>query len=123
QKFRAAGPAFEQMLAAAGASIASMPSSDIYTALQTGVLDGANTSSGSLLSYRLYEQVSCVTAPGENALWFMYEPVLISKRSWDQLNKEQQAALQEAASEAEDYFRQEASNLDQKMADVFAENG
>src|SRR5699024_8200234 len=82
QTLRAAGPAFEQMLAAAGASITSMSSSEIYTALQTGVLDGANTSSGSLLSYRIYEQVTCLTAPGENALWFMYEPVLISQSSW-----------------------------------------
>src|SRR5210317_359363 len=48
QKFRAAGKAFNQMLAAAGATITSMPSSEIYSGLQTGVLDGANTSSSSL---------------------------------------------------------------------------
>ena len=47
---RAAGPAFEQMLAAAGASVNSMPSSEIYTGLQTGVLDAVNTSSGSFVS-------------------------------------------------------------------------
>lgn len=69
---RAAGPMFEEMLAAAGASISSMPSSEIYTAMQTGVLDATNTSSGSFVSYRLYEVVTCLTAPGENALWFMY---------------------------------------------------
>ena len=50
QVTRAAGPAFEQMLVGAGASIASMPSSEIYTGLQTGVLDAANTSSGSFVS-------------------------------------------------------------------------
>ena len=48
-----------------------MPSSEIYTGMQTGVLDGASTSSGSLVSYRLQEQAKCVTVPGENALWFM----------------------------------------------------
>ena len=42
---RAAGKAFEQMLAGAGASIASMASSEIYNAMQTGVLTAANTSS------------------------------------------------------------------------------
>ena len=36
QVTRAAGKAFEQMMAGAGASIASMPSSEIYTAMQTG---------------------------------------------------------------------------------------
>lgn len=123
QTLRAAGPAFDEMLATAGASIASMPSSEIYTAMQTGVLDGANTSSGSFVSYRIYEQVSCLTAPGKNALWFMYEPVLISERSWNSLNAEQQAALTEAGQSAEEYFAKEAAGLDQKLVDVFSENG
>ncbi|MGD8795698.1 MAG: TRAP transporter substrate-binding protein DctP, partial [Thiohalophilus sp.] len=79
QTFRAAGKAFNQMLAGAGASITSMPSSEIYSGLQTGVLDGANTSSASLVSYRIYEQVTCLTAPGDHALWVMYEPILMSK--------------------------------------------
>jgi len=123
QTMRAAGPAFDEMLAVAGASIASMPSSEIYTAMQTGVLDGANTSSGSFVSYRIYEQVTCLTAPGKNALWFMYEPILISEQSWSKLNEVQQNALMEAAEKAEAYFAKEAAGLDQKMADVFAENG
>lgn len=46
---RAAGKAFEQMLAGAGASIASMASSEIYNAMQTGVLNAANTSSSSFV--------------------------------------------------------------------------
>ncbi|WP_050996638.1 TRAP transporter substrate-binding protein DctP [Marinobacter sp. BSs20148] len=123
QTMRAAGPAFDEMLAVAGASIASMPSSEIYTAMQTGVLDGANTSSGSFVSYRIYEQVTCLTAPGANALWFMYEPILISEQSWGKLDEAQQNALMAAADKAEAYFAKEAANLDQKMADVFAENG
>ncbi len=123
QTMRAAGPAFDEMLATAGASIASMPSSEIYTAMQTGVLDGANTSSGSFVSYRIYEQVDCLTAPGENALWFMYEPILISEQSWNQLNEEQQQALTEAGQKAEEYFADEAAALDQKLVDVYEENG
>ncbi|RAH37700.1 TRAP transporter substrate-binding protein DctP [Halomonas sp. SL1] len=123
QTFRAAGPAFEQMLAGAGASISSMPSSEIYTALQTGVLDAANTSSMSFVSYRIYEQVSCMTAPGEHALWFMYEPILISERSWQGLSEEQQQALMAAGQAAEDFFAEEAAGLDQAMVDVYEENG
>ncbi|ALM54515.1 ABC transporter substrate-binding protein [Halomonas huangheensis] len=123
QTMRAAGPAFDEMLATAGASISSMPSSEIYTAMQTGVLDAANTSSGSFVSYRIYEQVSCLTPPGENALWFMYEPILISERSWSRLNEEQQQALTAAGEKAEQYFAEQAVGLDQKMIDVFTENG
>ena len=76
QVMRAAGKAFNQMLASAGAGIQKMPSSEIYTGLQTGVLTGANTSSGSFVSYKIYEQVKCATPPGKYGLWFMYEPIL-----------------------------------------------
>ena len=90
---RAAGKAFNQMLEGAGAGIQSMPSSEIYTGLQTGVLTGANTSSGSFVSYKIYEQVKCATPPGKYGLWFMYEPILMSKKSFDALNSKQQKAL------------------------------
>ena len=123
QVTRAAGPAFEQMLVGAGASISSMPSSEIYTGMQTGVLDATNTSSGSFVSYRLYEQVKCLTAPGENALWFMYETILMSKQSWDKLNKEQQDALLAAGEKAEEYFAGEAKKLDDDMIKTFKDAG
>ncbi len=123
QVTRAAGPAFEQMLAGAGGSIASMPSSEIYTAMQTGVLDAANTSSGSFVSYRLYEQVKCLTAPGDHALWFMYEPILMSKKTWDKLNQAQKDAIMAAGKKAEDYFFDEAKKLDTKMVETFQKAG
>jgi TRAP-type C4-dicarboxylate transport system substrate-binding protein len=119
QVMRAAGPAFEQTLAAAGASIASMPSSEIYNAMQTGVLDATNTSSESFVSYRLFEQVKCLTAPGENALWFMYEPVVMSKQVFDRLKPEQKKAITDAAKKAETYFDQEIRKGDQKMVETF----
>lgn len=123
QVTRAAGPAFEQMLVGAGASISSMPSSAIYTAMQTGVLDAANTSSGSFVSYRIYEQVKCLTAPGKYALWFMYEPILMSKKSWNKLNKEQQDALMAAGKVAEEYMTGKAKGLDDKLVDIYKKNG
>ncbi|MCK5933318.1 MAG: TRAP transporter substrate-binding protein DctP [Fulvimarina manganoxydans] len=123
QTLRAAGPAFEEMLVGAGASISSMPSSEIYTGMQQNVLTGANTSSGSLVSYRIYEVSKCLTAPGENALWFMYEPILMSKRSFDRLSEEQQNALMDAGQKAEDYFAGEAEKLDQTLVDTYKKAG
>ena len=120
---RAAGKAFEQMLAAAGASIASMASSEIYNAMQTGVLDAANTSSSSFESYRLYEQVGCYTPPGDVALWFMYQPLLINKRTFEGLSEEQQAALLEASEKAEAFYLEEAKAADARAADTFREAG
>lgn len=123
QVTRAAGKAFEQMLVGAGASITSMPSSEIYNAMQTGVLDAANTSSGSFVSYRIYEQVKCLTAPGDNALWFMYEPLLMSKKSYDKLTKEQQDALIAAGKVAEDFFFDAAKDLDDKLIKTYEDAG
>jgi TRAP-type C4-dicarboxylate transport system substrate-binding protein len=122
-KFRAAGKAFNQMLEAAGATITSMPSSEIYSGLQTGVLDGANTSSSSLVSYRIYEQVKCMTAPGDNALWFMYEPILMAKKSFEKLTPEQQKELMKAADEAEKYASDAAKDADKKLVEAYKKSG
>ena len=121
-KVRSAGSTFAQMWAGAGASIASIPSNEVYNALQQGVIQATDTSTGSFVSFRLYEQLKCVTAPGDNALWFMYEPVLISKKSWDRLNDAQKKALSAASKKAEDFFESESKKLDDEMVDVFKKN-
>lgn len=120
---RAAGRAFEQMLAGAGASIASMASSEIYSAMQTGVLNAANTSSSSFVSYRIYEQVSCYTPAGDIALWFMYQPLLMNKSTFDGLNEKQQAALLDASAKAEAYYLAEAKLQDARSEEVFRKAG
>jgi TRAP-type transport system periplasmic protein len=100
-----------------------MPSSEIYTGLQTGVLDAVNTSSGSFVSYRIYEQVNCLTPPGEYALWFMYEPILMAKASFEQLTPEQQQALMDAGQKAEDYFFDAAKGMDEELVQAFEQAG
>jgi TRAP-type C4-dicarboxylate transport system substrate-binding protein len=122
QKVRSAGPTFAAMWQAAGASIVSIPSNEVYNALQTGVADATDTSAGSFVSFRIYEQVKCITAPGDNALWFMYEPVLMSKKSFDKLNKQQQDALLKAGKKSEEYFKQATKGLDENLVSVFKKN-
>jgi TRAP-type C4-dicarboxylate transport system substrate-binding protein len=118
-KFRSAGKAFAEMWRGAGASIVSVPSSEVYTGMQTGVIEATDTSSGSFVSFRLYEQVKCLTAPGQNALWFMYEPVLMAKKKFESLTAKQRDALKAAGKKSEDYFDRETRNLDEKMVEAF----
>lgn len=120
---RAAGKAFEQMLAGADASISSMASSEIYSALQTGVLDATNTSSASFVSYRLYEQLTCYTPAGDYALWFMYQPLLMNKSVFEALTPEQQDALMTAAAKAEAFYLEEAKKGDRAAAKAFSDAG
>jgi len=121
-KVRSAGPTFAEMWQAAGASIVSIPSNEVYNALQTGVADATDTSSGSFVSFRIYEQVKCLTAPGDNALWFMYEPVLMSKKSFNRLNKKQQDVLLQAGRKSQEFFAKEERGLDDEMVKVFRDH-
>lgn len=120
---RAAGRSFEQMLVGAGASITSMASSEIYSAMQTGVLDAANTSSSSFVSFRIYEQVACYTPASDIALWFLYQPLLMNASTFEALSEEQQAALLEAAAVAEAHYAEQAKLQDAESVEVFRDAG
>ena len=122
-KFRAAGPTFARMWQTAGASIVSVPSNEIYNAFQTGVAEGTDTSMGSFLSFRLYEQAKCLTVPGENALWFMYEPVLMSKKTFDKLNKKQQDVVIQAGKKAQKYYEDKAESVDAATIKAYKDHG
>ena len=68
---------------------------------------------------------SIVSVPSNevyNALWFMYEPVLMSKRSFNRLKKEQQDALMNAGKKAQDYFNKATKGLDDEMVNTFKKN-
>src|SRR5690349_11759668 len=121
-KFRAAGPTFAAMWEAAGASIVSPPSNEIYNAFQTGVINATDTSLGTFDSTRLYEVVDCLTAPGDNALWFMYEPVLMSKMSFGRLSKEQQDAIIKAGKNAQAYYEGKADAVNNEAIKDFKDH-
>jgi TRAP-type C4-dicarboxylate transport system substrate-binding protein len=101
QVTKAAGPIFEEMLLGTGVSISSMASSKVYQGLQTGVLNAMNTSLQSFVSFKLFEQVKCITPPGKSAFWFMYQSLLMSKKSFDKLNPKQKEAILVAGKKGE----------------------
>ncbi|CAB1078666.1 TRAP transporter solute receptor, unknown substrate 4 [Olavius algarvensis Delta 1 endosymbiont] len=96
-KLRAAGKKYEFMMREAGASITSMPSSETYHALSTGVLDTMMTSSASFVSYRLYEVLKYINAPRDFSIWYMAENLVISEKTWQRLTPEQQQIFKEVA--------------------------
>ncbi len=120
---RAAGKTFSLMLAGAGAKIKSMSSADIYSGMKNKTLQAANTSSGSFVSYKIYEQTKCLTIPGKNALWFMYEPILMSKKVFSRLNIRQKNAVLSAGKKAEQYFKTKARDLDNILVETYKKNG
>jgi TRAP-type C4-dicarboxylate transport system substrate-binding protein len=123
KKLRAAGPTFANMWEAAGASIVSPPSNEIYNAFQSGVVNATDTSLGTFQSMRLYEVADCLTAPGTNALWFMYEPLLMSKKSFDRLDKKQQQVLIDAGKKAQAYYESKADAVNEEALKAFRDHG
>jgi TRAP-type C4-dicarboxylate transport system substrate-binding protein len=121
-KFRAAGPTFAAMWEAAGASIVSPPSNEIYNAFQSGVINATDTSLGTFASTRLYEVTDCLTAPGNNALWFMYEPLLMSKKTFDRLDKKQQDAFIAAGKKAQAYYEGKADAVNEEAIKAFRDH-
>jgi TRAP-type C4-dicarboxylate transport system substrate-binding protein len=120
---RAAGSRVEDMLRASGASITSMSSSEMYSAFQTGVLDAGVTSNSSFASYKLYEQVESYTTSLDNTFWFMFEPLLISMDTWNQLSSEQQNVFEEVAADLQPWVYEASKKDDEKVAKLFKENG
>ncbi len=123
-KMRAAGKKFEFMLREAGASITSMPSSEIYHALATGVLDACLTSCSSFVSYRLYEQLKFMNAPKDYSIWYMAEPLIISMKTWNKLTPAQKKAFDEVAEEMErDWVVPNFSKDGQALVEEFTKAG
>ena len=75
------------------------------------------------MSYRIYEQVKCYTPAGDVALWFMYQPLLMNKSTFEGLTEDQQAALLAAAEKAEAFYLEEAKKEDAESVKVFRDAG
>ncbi len=122
-KIRGGSREMDLMLKAAGGIISSVPSNEIYAAMQTGSLDAAVTSSTSLISFRLEEIAKNVTTGRTGSFWFMFEPLLISKSIYDSLPKPHQAAIDAVGLEMEAFGLQAAKQDDEDLARVFAKAG
>lgn len=123
-QMRAAGKKFEYMLGEAGSSITSMPSSELYHALSTGVLNSCLTSSASFVSYRLYEQLKYMNTPKDYAIWYMAEPLIISLKTWNRLSDAERKAFEEVAADMEkNWVLPKFSGAKQKLIDSYSKAG
>ncbi len=122
-KIRGGSREMDLALKAAGAAVISLPSNEIYAAMQTGAMDAALTSSTSLISFRLEEVSKALTTGRGKAYWFMFEPLLMSKSIFDGLTKEQQAAVRAVGDDMEAFATEQAKADDQAVADVYTKAG
>ncbi|QJR15171.1 TRAP transporter substrate-binding protein DctP [Usitatibacter palustris] len=123
EKMRAADPTFETMLKAAGASVINIPSTEIYPSLQSGVLTSTLTSAESFVTMRIYEQTKFATVGGDYTLWFLLQPLLMSKASWDKLTPAQKKIFEEAADKSDAWFAANQHEAVKTMIDVYTKAG
>jgi TRAP-type C4-dicarboxylate transport system substrate-binding protein len=122
-KVRGGSREMDLMLKAAGASVISLPSNEIYAAMQTGAMDAAMTSSTSFISFKLEEIAKNLTSGRNKAYWFMFEPLLMSKEVFARLPKAQQDIIMAAGAEQEKFATEAAKADDKIAAEVYARAG
>ena len=122
-KVRGGSREMDLMFKDAGASVLSLPSNEIYAAMQTGAMDAALTSSTSLISFRLEEVSKFLTTGRGKSYWFMLEPLLMSKIVFDKLPKAQQDAVVAVGADLEKFAVTAAKADDQAVAGVYTKAG
>jgi len=103
--------------------VLSLPSNEIYAAMQTGAMDAALTSSTSLISFRLEEIAKALTSGRGKSYWFMFEPLMMSKQVFDKLPKAQQDAIMSVGADLEKFAVDSAKADDAAVAEVYAKKG
>ncbi len=98
-KIRVQGnPLFIDTINAMGGNGIAMATGEIFSALQTGVIDGAENNPPTMLEHNHYQNAKFYTLTGHLIL---PEPVVISKTTWEKLTPEQQALVKKLATEAQ----------------------
>ncbi|MDT7514960.1 TRAP transporter substrate-binding protein [Rhodoferax mekongensis] len=87
-----------------GANAVPMAFSELFSALETNTVDGQENPFNTILSSKFYEVQKYVTVTNH-----VYSPwiVLVSKKWWDQLSKDEQKILSDAAKLSRDFERKD----------------
>ncbi|MEE1920966.1 TRAP transporter substrate-binding protein [Pseudomonas sp. 148P] len=98
-KIRVQGnPLFIDMMNAMGGNGIAMDTGEIFSALQTGVIDGAENNPPTLLEHNHFQNAKYFTLTSHLIL---PEPVVMSKTTWNKLTPDQQALVKKVAREAQ----------------------
>lgn len=99
-----------------GANAVPLPFSELFTALETKTVDGQENPYNTILSSKFYEVQKYLTVTNH-----VYSPwiVLMSKKYWDGLSKDEQKVLLDAAKKSRDFERKDTrAEADKALADL-----
>ncbi len=123
-KVRGGSREMDMMFKDAGASVLTLPSNEIYAAMQTGAMDaGTDVVDEPHLVPAGGSVEGAYERRGKYAYWFMFEPLLMSKQVFDKLPKDQQDAIMSVGAELEKFAVDSAKADDIAVANVYAKAG
>jgi TRAP-type transport system periplasmic protein len=99
-----------------GANAVPLPFSELFTALETKTVDGQENPYNTILSSKFYEVQKYLTVTNH-----VYSPwiVLVSKKYWDGLSKDEHKVLLDAAKKSRDFERQDTrAEAEKALADL-----
>ncbi len=111
---------FVDTINALGAKATPMPFPEVYTALKTGVVDGAENNWPSYESTGHYEVAKYYTLDMHTVT---PEPVVFSKKLWDSLSDAEKKIFQEAGRASQDVMYSEWDKREQKSRDIVVKGG
>lgn len=102
------------LMQALGASATPMPYGDVFNALQTGVIDGAENNWPSFYTSKHYEQAKNLIVDAHQRV---PEVLMASKVTWDKLSDADKQAIKEAAMESVAYQREQWKKFEKEAED------
>jgi len=113
QKFRImSSKVLEAQFKAVGANPQVMPFSEVYSALQQGVIDGQENTNSNIYTKKFYEVQKYMTLSNHGYLGYL---VVMSKKFYNSLPKDLQEAVKQAMKEATAKEREYAAELDKEQ--------
>ncbi len=113
-------PMYINLMESLDASPTPMAFSEIYTALQKGVIDGQENPLAHIATKRFYEVQKYISLSGHT---YAAEPLLISTIAWNKLNDEQKKIVEQAAIDARDWQRDLCRKLEDGFAKTIVDSG
>lgn len=109
-----------EIIKSLGASPTPMSFSELYTALQSGVVDGAEQPLSGFVSQKFYEVCPNMILDGHV---YPVEAYVISEKTWNKLTDDQKDILRQAAKETQTYNRESIQAAEDEIMESFDELG
>lgn len=115
-----AGEIYADAYNALGATTSTITFSELYTALQQGVIDGEDNPLLYVMQYKFYEQERFHTQLG---MFMSVNPLIMSEKVLDKITPEQYEIIKQCAREAESYGDEEFNKIMDQAAEEYVAAG